>query len=60
MTLARLLYIGVVLLQFSEREVWKKTPYQIMVLFKVHKEFNPDRFKADPPKFRRDPFEGVE
>jgi hypothetical protein len=60
MTLARLLYIGVALLHFPEREVWKKTPHQIMSLFRVHKEFNPDRFKPDPPKYRRDPFEGVE
>jgi hypothetical protein len=23
------------------------TPYKIVTLFKIHKEFNPDRFKPD-------------
>jgi hypothetical protein len=24
------------------------TPYKIMTLFRIHKEFNPDRFKQEP------------
>jgi len=24
------------------------TPYKILTLFKIHREFNPDRFKPDP------------
>lgn len=46
--LARLIYIGVTLLRFTERETWKKTPYQIITLFRIHRQFNPDRFKPDP------------
>ncbi len=42
------LYIGVTLLGWSEAEVWKMTPYKILTLFKIHREFNPDRFKPDP------------
>jgi hypothetical protein len=45
-----LLYIGVTLLRFSEKEVWKKTPYQISTLYKIHRQFNPDRFKPEPPE----------
>lgn len=26
------------------------TPYKIITLFTIHKEFNPDRFKVDPPR----------
>ena len=25
------------------------TPYKISVLFRIHREFNPDRFKPDRP-----------
>ena len=46
--LARLLYIGVTLLRWSEAEVWRMTPYKILTLFKIHREFNPDRFKPVP------------
>ena len=34
-----------VLLQYKEREAWRKTPYQILTLFKYHKEYNPHIFK---------------
>jgi len=42
-----LLYIGVTLLGFPEREVWKMTPYKITTLWKIHKEFNRDKFRQD-------------
>jgi len=42
-----MLYIGVTLLGWRECEVWRMTPYKLMTLFKVHKKFNPDRFKQD-------------
>lgn len=32
------------MLRFSEKEAWKKTPYQIIKLFKYHKEYNPQQF----------------
>jgi len=28
------------MLGFTEREAWKKTPYQIITLFGYHKEYN--------------------
>lgn len=34
-----------VLLQYKEREAWRKTPYKILTLFKYHKEYNPHIFK---------------
>jgi hypothetical protein len=40
-----LLYIGVTLLRWPEESVWRMTPYKIITLFRIHKEFNPDRFK---------------
>jgi len=43
-----MLYIGVTLLRWPEREVWRMTPYKLMTLFKIHKKFNPDRFKQEP------------
>ena len=48
--LARLLYIGVTLLRWSEAEVWRMTPYKILTLFRIHKQFNPDRFKPEEPE----------
>jgi len=42
-----LIYIGVTLLNFREHEVWHMTPYKLTTLFKVHKSFNPDKFKSD-------------
>lgn len=27
-------------MRFTEREAWKKTPYQIITLFEYHKEYN--------------------
>ena len=48
--LARLLYIGVTLLRWSEAEVWHMTPYKILTLFRIHREFNPDRFSKPDPK----------
>lgn len=32
------------MLGFTEREAWKKTPYQIITLFEYHKEYNPHIF----------------
>jgi len=42
------LYIGVTLLRWPERDVWRMTPYKILTLFKIHKRFNPERFKPEP------------
>lgn len=36
-----------VLLGYREREAWRKTPYQIVALFKYHKEYNPHIFKQE-------------
>lgn len=36
-----------VLLEYKEREAWHKTPYQILTLFKYHKEYNPHIFKQE-------------
>ena len=44
----RLIYIGVTLLGYPEKEVWRMTAYKILTLFRIHREFNPDRFKPDP------------
>ena len=38
------------LLRWSEAEVWRMTPYKILTLFKIHKQFNPDRFKPEEPE----------
>lgn len=32
------------MLRLPEREAWHKTPYQIMRLFRLHKEYNPQQF----------------
>jgi len=37
------------LLGFSEKEFWKMTPLKVLTLFRVHCEFNPDRFKPIKP-----------
>lgn len=34
-----------VLLGYRECEAWRKTPYQIVTLFRYHKEYNPHIFK---------------
>lgn len=34
-----------VLLGYREHEAWKKTPYQIITLFRYHKEYNPHIFR---------------
>lgn len=36
-----------VLLGYREREAWRKTPYQIVKLFRYHKEYNPHIFKQE-------------
>lgn len=36
-----------VLLEYPERQAWIKTPYQIITLFKYHKEYNPHIFKQE-------------
>jgi hypothetical protein len=38
------------MLHFSEKEAWKKTPYQIITLFKYHKEYNRNIFAAEGGK----------
>ena len=35
------------LLGYREREAWRKTPYQIVTLFKYHKEYNPHIFRQE-------------
>ena len=27
--------------------MWRMTPYKILALFRIHREFNPDRFKPE-------------
>lgn len=44
---ARLLYIAMVLLGYHEQAAWKKTPYQILTLFRYHKEYNPHIFRKE-------------
>lgn len=34
------------MLRFTEHEAWHKTPYQIIKLFKYHKEYNPLQFDS--------------
>ena len=36
-----------VLLGYGEREAWRKTPYQIVALFRYHREYNPHIFKQE-------------
>lgn len=36
-----------VLIGYGEREAWRKTPYQIVALFRYHKEYNPHIFKQE-------------
>lgn len=36
-----------VLLGYREREAWRKTPYQIITLFRYHKEYNAHIFKPE-------------
>lgn len=33
-----------------ESEAWRKTPYQITRLFRLHKEFNPLQFGGQQPQ----------
>lgn len=55
--LARLLYIGVTLLGYTEHEVWKMTPYKIMTLYDIHREYTSERFEA--PRLQRDPIDNA-
>lgn len=41
------MYIATVLLRYSERKAWSKTPYQITTLFRYHKEYNPHIFRRE-------------
>ena len=41
------MYIGVTLLHWPEPAVWRMTPFKLLSLFRIHKEFNSDRFKTD-------------
>lgn len=36
-----------VLLGYREYEAWRKTPYQIVTLFRYHKEYNPHIFRQE-------------
>lgn len=36
-----------VMLRYTERQAWHKTPYQIITLFQYHKEYNPHIFRQD-------------
>jgi len=45
-----LLYIGVTILGWPERDVWKMTPHKLLTLFRIHREFHPDRFKKVMPE----------
>lgn len=36
-----------VLLGYRESEAWRKTPYQIVTLFRYHKEYNPHIFRQE-------------
>ena len=36
-----------VLLGYREREAWRKTPHQILILFRYHKEYNPHIFRQE-------------
>ena len=46
------MYIALAFIGFTEREAWKKTPYQINALFDVHKRFDPEHYKPEPVKAR--------
>lgn len=46
-----------VLLGYREREAWRKTPYQIVTLFRYHKEYNPQKFKQETRKPGREQVE---
>jgi hypothetical protein len=35
------------MLHYTEKEAWKKTPYQIIKLFGYHKEYNPHIFRQE-------------
>lgn len=35
------------MLGYREHEAWRKTPYQIIKLFKYHKEYNPHIFRRE-------------
>jgi hypothetical protein len=37
-------YIARTMLGLSKQEAWSMTPYQILKLFKYHKEYNPLQF----------------
>lgn len=45
----RLFYIATVILRYTEQQAWRKTPYQILTLFKYHKEYNPQIFGYEKP-----------
>lgn len=36
-----------VLLGYRESEAWRKTPYQIVTLFRYHKEYNQHIFRQE-------------
>jgi hypothetical protein len=40
--------VAVYILGYKEAQAWHMTPYKIQTLFKVHREFNPDKYKQSP------------
>ena len=36
-----------VFLRYEEAAAWRKTPYQIVKLFRYHKEYNPHIFRQE-------------
>ena len=37
-------------LGYPEREVWRMTPYKILTLFRIHRQFHPEKWKPEPPE----------
>jgi hypothetical protein len=46
-----------VFLRYEEAAAWRKTPYQIVKLFRYHKEYNPQKFKQETRKPGREQVE---
>ena len=46
-----------VFLRYEEAAAWRKTPYQIVKLFRYHKEYNQQKFKQETRKQGREQVE---
>jgi len=42
--------MGVTVLGFTEREVWKMTPYKIQTLYSIHREYTDPNYTAPAEK----------